>query len=442
ASILARSLSYVDLDKASKADVEMMRRLVVEFSDELAALGVKVDTFDGRLGVLESDLGGWKLSGVFEFNAKFGQNGDYGDVDDQGSFSGLDGKTDFDIDKYRIFLDKRINDTTSFHARIGKGTIGGHSDNDPAFVWEFYYITTKLGYDITLDAGRFEYNWEDALGLVADDDVFVGKVRAQQFRFSKDWGLANLQFVLGRVNDDAKPFGSTPKYDYAYESLLVAGLADFTFNEKLQAGLMAYYTWSDQSFDSAGLDADLTELDLGVYAKLNIIPSVEMKGVYYYQDRETATVSDNFSAWKGILTADQDLLRFTDLQIEYAQIDNLFRLWKDPYDSIGNDILSNRPYGDDSSATQVIGVRAAQKWGESRWDSWVRYYRASYDVDNIADAQDFGLGIGYQLNPAVHFELAADYIDFGNANGGTNGNGSGNYYDEDIVVRFQTVVNF
>ncbi|MFC2594527.1 MAG: S-layer homology domain-containing protein, partial [Fretibacterium sp.] len=46
ASALARALAVVDMTKASKQDVEMLKKLVVEFKDELDALGVKVDGLD------------------------------------------------------------------------------------------------------------------------------------------------------------------------------------------------------------------------------------------------------------------------------------------------------------------------------------------------------------------------------------------------------------
>jgi hypothetical protein len=461
----------------------MMRRLIVEFSDELSALGVTVDGIDSRLAVLENDLGGWKLSGVFEFNAKIGSNGDILNVArgrnvELPSASGLDGITDFDMDKYRVFLDRRINETTSFHARLGKGGAGGHSDSNPAMVWDWYYITTKLGYDITLDAGRFNFNWEDDLGFQTDDDAFVGDVTAQQFRLSKDWGLANLQFVFGRLGDD-KAGDLRGMYNAIYnaswngiaatdpdpadfssvgfESFLIGGLADFTFNEQFQAGVMGYYVWSEQSVVNA---LDSKEFDLGVYAKFKFTPSVELKGIYYYQDVEAFgadydrshpnnvdpwSVDDHFKAWKAILKLEQDLLKFTDLQIEYSQIDNGFHLWTDPYNSIGDVLLMNRGEADDDNTTKVFGVKAAQKWGDSRWDSWLRYYHADYDDRDVDDVQNFGVGIGYQLNPAVHFELALDYIDFGDVDrpaAGTDRHNNGGYYDEDVVVRFQTVVNF
>ena len=48
ASALARALAVVDMTKASKQDVEMLKKLVVEFKDELDALGVKVDVLEDR----------------------------------------------------------------------------------------------------------------------------------------------------------------------------------------------------------------------------------------------------------------------------------------------------------------------------------------------------------------------------------------------------------
>ena len=53
ASILARALSSVDFDKAGKADIEMLERLTVDFSDELSALqaDATVGSFYSRLGV-------------------------------------------------------------------------------------------------------------------------------------------------------------------------------------------------------------------------------------------------------------------------------------------------------------------------------------------------------------------------------------------------------
>ena len=70
ASALARSLANVNMAKASKQDVEMLKRLVMEFRDELDALGVRADKIDRRVAQLESDIGGWKVTGSFLISMK------------------------------------------------------------------------------------------------------------------------------------------------------------------------------------------------------------------------------------------------------------------------------------------------------------------------------------------------------------------------------------
>jgi hypothetical protein len=293
---------------------------------------------------------------------------------------------------------------------------------------------------------------DDAAAIVDTDYVAV------LARMNAQWALIQAGGGTNRpsVNSIYSP-------NPGWESFLLAGLVDLQFNEKFQAGLMGYYLLTEQNFL---VPDSVKEWDLGVYAKFKFNPSVELKGIYYYQKLESGIsqntineiatnggdlrnlitqqfltadrVDDNFKAWKAILKIEQDLLQFTDLQIEYSQIDNGFHLWTDPYSSIGNNVLENIDNADPRNTTKVLGVKAAQKWGESRWNSWLRYYRADYDDAGVDNAQNIGLGVGYQLNPAVHFELAADFIDFGN----TAQHNQGGYEDEDVVVRFQTVVNF
>jgi len=476
ASIIARTLAYVDMEHASKQDVEMLKRLIVEFSDELNALGVKVDDLDSRLGTLHEDLGGWRLSGEFDFRANFGGSGQWGDTSTNahGSYFGLNGRNDFDIDTYRIYLDKRVNETTWFHSRFGKAN--GHA-GDTAMMWQFYYITTKLAYDVTLDAGRFETNWEDALGLVGDDDFYVGAGTLNGFRFSKDWGMANAKLLIARGNPDNSPFGQTLDVDpnsptlfylisdgniagasHQWEAFLVAANIDFVLNEKFQAGLLGYYWFADSNYgkntgDVYGNNID-SLLTVGVYAKFRFHPSVELKGVYYNQKQGnidtnqpsrgagTHLQEDTANAWKAILAVDQDLLKFTSLQVEYAQINNNFNLWNGPYTKFGYQL---RPAGslDDpnNGTTQVIGVKAAQKWGETKkWDTWQRYYMASYDIAGVGDIYNIGIGIGYQLNPDVHFALGYDYVDWGSKNKGLSPTKPNETSDH--LIRFNTTVAF
>ena len=84
ASIIARSLAYVDADKVGRQDIEMLRRLVIEFSDELSALGVTNAHLDARLGELDSDIGGWRLSGgaAYSYSGVAADTARYGRYED------------------------------------------------------------------------------------------------------------------------------------------------------------------------------------------------------------------------------------------------------------------------------------------------------------------------------------------------------------------------
>ena len=149
ASVTARALAVIDLEKADRRDVAALRKLAAEFADELAALGVKTEKLDERLGRMEKDLGGWSLAGSLRMDAKFGD----ADQSAYGSNYVLDGKNEFDMNRYRIFLRKRIDENTTFTARLGSGNerarervVGNESLNhgDAAVRFEQYYVTTKL----------------------------------------------------------------------------------------------------------------------------------------------------------------------------------------------------------------------------------------------------------------------------------------------------------
>jgi hypothetical protein len=370
------------------------------------------------LAVLENDLGGWKIYGAFEFYAKFGD--DRLDAGRPGSSS----DADWDLDLYRIYLSKRINETTSFTARLGKDGVGGHSDTDPGVTWQYYYITTKLGYDITLTAGRFQPDWEGELGLYNDDDAWMGDVRHQGFEFRKDFGVANFSLLFERLNDDSTggyagyPAQSQWASAINEEWYRIAFNLNADFNEKFSAGLLGY-------FDLADNDSDDDVTTIGAYLKFRFHPSVEFKGLYYYQDAEDI-VGDKSSAWKVVLDIDQDLLKFTSLWIEYAQIEDSFLF--DTGLNAGYKNFDAHPgyfYGDDS---KVILVKAKQQWNDT-WDSWVRYNWVDYDRANEEDFNQIGVGIGYRLNPAVRFELGYDYAEYRNDT-------------DDSLIRFATIVSF
>jgi hypothetical protein len=253
------------------------------------------------------------------------------------------------------------------------------------------------------------------------------------FKFRKDWGIANLQLVVARENDDdsgasvvvwdpvAGALVTNPAWNE--EAYLIAGLADFNFSEKFRGGLLAYYYAYDDGDKATFGDSLFLG---GVYAGFKFHPSLELKGIYYYQDVDKE--DDSTNAWRVVLDVNQDLLKFTSLWLEYAQFEKGFVLGNQPYNwSNDNGIITAGNDGIVKEDTKVYGVRANQKWND-KWDSYLRYFHA--EADNIEDVDDWTVGVGYQLNEAVHFELGYGQID------------GGNKYDSDQLIRFQTFVSF
>ena len=461
ASALARALAYVDMEKASKQDVEMLKKLIVEFKDELDALGVKVDKLDDRVKVLETDIGGWSISGQLRFDANFGTDK---------SYYGQAGENEFNLNRYRMFFRKRINETTSFTARIGNTLV----DLDPAdptrrvdsnsMTWERYFVETKLPYDISLTVGRQLFDWEGDLGLYIGNDGYIGDWAMDMLWFKKDWGMANLQLVIARQNDnyglydgDINSATYNPITPTQLEQFLVAGLVNFDVNEKFRGGVMGYYWITDEERDvvvnNNNRKSDTDLLTLGVYAGFAFTPSIELKGIYYYQDQgETwhnyGALDDNANAWKVILDVKQDVLKFTSAWLEYGQMDNHFARNQTPHTGFGDhlaqdaSLTANRSYTGNDNATKMYGLTLKQQWND-KWRSYVRYYVADYDTDYLDDAKNWTIGVAYRLNPAVEFELAYDNIDYGSSTNPVNGVvNRGGDVDDDHMIRFRTFVTF
>jgi hypothetical protein len=221
---------------------------------------------------------------------------------------------------------------------------------------------------------------------------------------------------------------------------------------------MAYYMWADDDLNLLGADIGSNLMTLGLYFGYNITPSVAFKGLYYYQslgDWEEIMMlgEDNASAWKVAIDVDQDALKFTSLWLEYAQIDNAFvssRFSGDsgffygpgnnPYTFNGASLLNNQPVGG-TETTKVYGFRANQRWND-KWRTFLGYYTADFDTAGLDDPKEWTVGFGYQLNPAVEFELAYDNIDYGDNNFGDDLYGNPVRNGDDHQIRFRTFVSF
>ena len=469
ASIVSRAIA--NIENATAEDLELMKRLIDEFSEELAALGARIGDLEARFGTLDEDLGGWSISGALGFEVKIVDNErSVFNVDNYPvgpNYYGAAGRNNFLLSTYRIDLSRRISETTSFHSRLG--------GDDGGVAWDHYYVRTQLTWEITLDVGSFNINWENDIGLVGDDGSFVGDWTLNALQFGRDWGRVNARAFIARINQDADDppisFDTTPETgpevgrywrDFVYGAYLDAYLlganVNVAANEQLDFGALAYYGSSSFDYDciarnlSPEWDMDILESNLiwGVYAKYRFHPSVELKGMYYQQHQswvvpdDNENASDTANAWKVILALGEGLLKFTSLQFEYAQMETHFIGFDgEPYGWGGNNLFMTRAWNrDDPKTTSVYGVRAAQTWGDTGWDSWLRFYGANYGCTNYDTVNNYGAGLGYQMNPAVRVELAYDYINFGEQGVIAGLEPQRNEVCDDHLIRLSTVVSF
>jgi hypothetical protein len=436
ASIVARALVAIDADKASKQDLELLKKLVMEFKDELDALGVKVDKLDKRVAVLEDGIGGWKIRGNFRFDAKFSSDTDNGNYNY--NENGL--KNDFEKERFRLFLTKTIDENTYFYAqyRTGASASGAPAGRDGRgdlqnMRWSHLFVNTKLPYDINFRVGRFAVDFEGDYGLYDDWDAIFGDYRIDGFQLSKNWGNFKATAVIGRngafdVADGtiANVRGNAMNYalDLSYKA------------ERWFLGGTGYWWKYDGIVD--GLDADINTY--AVYAGFNFTPAIGLKGIYYWQDADGFYGDTDGKAWKAILDVKQDALKFTSLWVEYSQQDNDFLgALNDRYSLGDNADFAGRniAVADPAGRTKWWFVKAAQKWN-AKWSSFIRYAHADFDTAGLDDATEWGVGIGYQYTPAIYFELAYDQVDHGDSEWGNLGGERG----KDHVVRFRTNVNF
>lgn len=458
ASVVARALAKVDADKASQADLETLKKLTLEFRDELAVLGVRVDGLYKRTAALEENLGGWKLGGQFIFDANFTGEGWY-------NSNGAD--NEFDKNLFLLDLMKFIDRNTFFMGRFRSGFMDdGNGRGDSYMKMTLAFVETKLPHDVDLRVGRWFEDFELWNGLYwanYEMNSLFGSYRMDGFRLHKNWGQFDATAIAARNS----------RYDNMMLTILGGGnyiptdteYGDYMHyvlnlqwqpNAKFKLGGVGYIWNAD------GGNADRYDLGLslyGLYADAALTPSVSLKGIYYWQQlddgfKNLASVplskmkgvdDSSPNAWKLVLDVKQELLKFTSLWLEYSQIDNSFTLSNQQHVMNWTEreytpsITDNRPYGWDGT-TKVWMVGAEQRWN-GKWTTFEKYEKADYGQDWADDAENFTLGVTYQYTPALAFQLVYDYIDYGD--GVSDPLSTRSYRSgSDHVLKFRTSVNF
>ena len=434
ASALARALAVVDMTKASKQDVEMLKKLVVEFKDELDALGVKVDQLDKRVAVLESRLGGWKISGVLRL--------DLGNLDRDDTNRGFG-----DVARARLFVERWFGEDESIHffSRIeGSDGLYGTSSSANNMRFTRFYVDFPAWWDTKMWVGRFLWDMEA--------DYYLDGTTS----FSKFMGMGLDSWLTDRVTEG---IGVQKSIGLGKVSFYVAHPEWDVFNVGQKMGLWEFFAmgqlqFTEQfAFDIGGQlfvgddtsKVTLTPAGVGGYDRLeldnlwtifaglrfNFNNNIGLKGMYYYQDksaqyRDAVTGhwydvdTDNASAWRAVLDVKQDLLKFTSLWLEYDKLENGFIMPT----GVGA-LFHDTDFGGDT-ASKVLGYRvnrdisiwrvaAQQNWND-KWSTFLLY--AHYNIDDVtvrggdANINQWGIGVAYQYNPNIGFGLSYNRFTF------------------------------
>ena len=496
ASALARSLAVVDMTKASKQDVEMLKKLVVEFKDELEALGVRVDELDERVALIESRLGGWHIHGTLVLDLTY-KNGEK--IENVMRGSDANGKGSVKFDNARLYFERTFgeNDEFFFRARLrndGDGGLGNKSNNSAYF--DRYYVTMPFFFDSRLTVGRFLYDVDKAYrpsvsetGSWTGGDSVLTDTSELGFALEKNFGVGNLLAYVAHSNRipgtryaidgvTVEPFGDVNKSAWTF---FLMGNLQFTENFGLDIGGQAFVgdnsssvpsldgnTLRDPINDWVNTPGDVNFKNLWtIFAGLrfNFNDAIAIKGSFYHQKAtservvEDATArngarwsdfgfgipdgsgwADSANHWRAIIDVKQEALKFTSLWLEYGQYDRGFWTPQGMSTIFPSESVVLKPFV--GWGEQLVGdlkywrVVLGQEWNE-KWATHLFYYGYKVSIgNNDYKPTEFGLGVQYKLNDATTMGL--NYVHVGS-------DVDSNMYtinDKDDIVRFRTSINF
>jgi len=210
-------------------------------------------------------------------------------------------------------------------------------------------------------------------------------------------------------------------------------------NEKFGGRAFGYWWHMTEPWYIDGVsfdDVDFSAYGLNLF--VNFTPSVTLDLLYFQENLDDDIVfnnEDSPATWQAILKVGQDVLKFTDLRIEYTNFDEGWLLYNDLYANYHNDMLWSLGGVVLPCDTTSLFVRAQQKWSD-KWSTMLRYVNVSFDDSADSGATAYTLGVTYNYTPALAFTLLYDNVSYDGAAEVNEG------FDEDHTIRFQTEVSF
>ncbi|MCS7232779.1 MAG: S-layer homology domain-containing protein [Synergistetes bacterium] len=410
AMVIARALAKVDETKASKEDLALLKKLVVEFKDELNALNVKVDKIDKRLATVEKNLSNFRFSG--ELRVDFVWNsGDWYDALQQNNYQ------DAFVHRARLWVRKQVDDNVGIAFRFdAHRTVGGTANVVAA---DRAWADIKLPWDVMMTLGKYLDDWEGALGLYFDNDAVVSdRLWNPVIMLKKDFGIAKGMVYYA--------------YDDGNETAEYAGRLDLYFNDKIRVGLL-YLGWITDADRFPLVDNPYL---YGIDFTVNFMKGFRVYGQYFNEDLGGAFVIggesvDNATIYKVGVSIDQSVIGFTSLVAEYFHADkgafantriyggapgagndwNGVGVFRQDFLQYGykqgtTDVIWNRALKDD---VDILFLRLMQKWSD-KVTTIERYYAVDYDT--LPDVTAFSVALRYQYTPSTAFEFIYSSADW------------------------------
>jgi hypothetical protein len=402
AALLAQVLNVIDAEHAGEEERLLVRRMVIEFRDELRALGVAVEGVDEKVAKFYDRLGGWQISGNLRLDVRT--------LEKDSDGTNLDSVR---MPVARLDLVRRFGEDEGnfFHAQINSyyGMSGLEMSK--------FYARFDVG-EWRMTAGRFSMDLETdrmvyyagRMGYYAQGAWFTD-MNNNGVGFSRVFSLGKFDMYVTR---DA--LGSAESNAWT-----VAARAALRFSEKFGVDVGANYFVVDRA-ERTGLDSVTT---LWVAPKAELTQNIGLRGAVYLQSNSYGAEMDGEgidsspTAWKVVLDVRQDLLKFTSVWLEYDYLERDFILTRGGEslalsDAGERDFFGSLVLGGDLSVWRV-GLN--QEWND-KWSSWLYYAR--YDFSDYPgmlgpgdpSMDEISAGVEYRLNPHTTFALAYFYHKF------------------------------
>ena len=424
ASIIARAEARFDSGKASIQDAETLRKLVIEFRDELDAIGIQTNSIENDADLLKTRLSGWRMSGLIRMDADYRSTENI----DLSGISGNKNMGNVGIGDARFSIERWFGNRNDAYFLTQFRSHNNGSDDSSAPFSEIYYFYTKtplyFGSFLTvgnaggdkLDA-RFAYQTPGPGRYSTwgwfDDSPY------SMIRVDMNFVILNLTAYIanGKVNGAGGTIPNNGIWEqYSPHAWNIFTNLDVKLNRFFGFGLGAQYLINDDWNDATSINksegrawSDIFTSWLGL--DYNISDRAAFHGIIYYQSTQTDDIfwgndktnrPDGGIAWRLALDMSQDLLKFTSLYAEYMRIPSGFYA----LDGIDNNmLLSDAEYNKlsffDNVANHDISmwkIGANQRWND-KLSSWLFYAdingNSSEHSRLNAGLRQYGFGIEY-----------------------------------------------